>query len=212
MFYNGWFYIDHPCDLQTQNPLTDSPGWPYFCSWPYTLKSPKSITAESLKSFLSLFTVILLVLGGMFLPSKLSFPLPLASCLMSSPPAVTESSYCSPGSHFWCREKTTLVAIGTWFLLIHSLLLGYFQSTHPNNQALNLDLTTPLLEEQSVISHVFYFTYRFLRLRLKIFHSLVQTRQESPLLTVSLECWLCSDFIPIHSSSSVIDCFRIAQS
>lgn len=82
LFYNGWFYIDHPCDLQTQNPLTDSPGWPYFCSWPYTLKSPKSITAESLKSFLSLFTVILLVLCGMFLPSKLSFPLPLASCLI----------------------------------------------------------------------------------------------------------------------------------
>ena len=130
----------------------------------------------------------------------------------SSPPAVNESSYCSPGSHFWCREKTAMVAMGTWFFLIHSPLLGYFQSIHPHNQALNLDLTTPLLEEQSMIPHVFYFTYRFLRLRLKIFHSLVQTRQESLLLTVYLECWLCNDLTPIHRSSSVIDCFRIVQS
>ena len=83
LFYNVWFYMNHPCDLQTQNPLTDSPGWPYFCSWPYTLKSSKFTTAESLKSFLSLFTVILLVLYGMFIPSKLSFPLPQASDLIS---------------------------------------------------------------------------------------------------------------------------------
>lgn len=94
------------------------------------------------------------------------------------------------------RGEEDMVAAGTWPFHIHSPLLDYFRSTHVDNYALNLVPSAPLLEEQSMVPHVFYFIYRFLRLRFNIVHRLAQTCQESLLLTLYLACRLCNYFIP----------------
>lgn len=181
-----------------KNPLTDSPRWSYPYSWHYMFKSFNGQLQNHL----------------IFL-----FPLqsPCKSCLeQDSFPFLLVLSVIYPlrewvwqllswGLFLMWGEGEATVAVGTWFVHIHSPLLDYFWSKQPNNYALDSDnnqwLPMPFILQTESWG----------------WDSTISTIRPKAIPGVSvlhaLPCILVGQLLfTIHGSSTVIDWFRNRQS